>query len=196
MQHCYSSAASAHSYPTSQALGTRLRSLLDAMDSDVARAGADVGLVDYRPRFSPFVRTLIRHGPMTIRDLGNAVGVTHSAASQTVAQMARRDLVTLAAGADARSRLVDLTDTSRSLLPAIQAEWAATAAAAAALDAELPYPLSDLVTAVRDALAQRSFRERIGDAAAALDDPAIDPFRAALTRRAQPTEDATEEPGD
>ena len=151
------------------------------MDSDVARAGADVGLVDYRPRFSPFVRTLVEHGPMTIRELANTVGVTHSAASQTVAQMARRDLVTLAAGADARSRLVDLTDATRSLLPAIQAEWAATAAAAAALDAELPYPLSDLVTAVRDALARRSFRERIGDAAATLNDPALDPFRAALT---------------
>jgi DNA-binding MarR family transcriptional regulator len=158
-----------------------LRSLLDAMDGDVARAGADVGLVDYRPRFSPFVRALVERGPMTIRELGNAVGVTHSAASQTVAQMARRELVTLAAGADARSRLVSLTGTARSLLPAIQAEWAATAAAATALDAELPYPLSDLVTAVHDALARRSFRERIGDAAATLDDPALDAFRAALT---------------
>jgi len=152
------------------------------MDGDVARAGADVGLVDYRPRFSPFVRALVEHGPMTIRELGNEGGVTHSAASQTVAQMARRDLVTLAAGADARSRLVSLTDTARSFLPAIQAEWAATAAAATALDSELPYPLSDLVTAVRDALGRRSFRERIGDAAATLDDPALDPFRAALTQ--------------
>ena len=158
------------------------------MDGDVARAGADVGLVDYRPRFSPFVHTLLEHGPMTIRELGTAVGVTHSAASQTVAQMARRDLVTLAPGADARSRLVDLTDTARSLLPAIQAEWAATAAAAAALDAELPYPLSDLVTAVRNALARRSFRERIADAAATLDDPALDPFRTALAGRQGPTE--------
>jgi DNA-binding MarR family transcriptional regulator len=164
------------------------------MDGDVARAGADVGLVDYRPRFSPFVRALVERGPMTIRELGNAVGVTHSAASQTVAQMARRDLVTLAAGADARSRLVDLTDTARSLLPAIQAEWAATAAAAAALDAELPYPLSDLVTAVRDALARRSFRERIGDAAATLDEPALDPFRAALTQGSKPNQATNETP--
>jgi DNA-binding MarR family transcriptional regulator len=156
------------------------------MDGDVARAGAHVGLVDYRPRFSPVVRTLVEHGPMTIRELGTAVGVTHSAASQTVAQMARRDLVTLTAGADARSHLVNLTDTARSLLPAIQAEWAATAAAAAALDAELPYPLSDLVTAVRDALGRRTFRERIADAAATLDDPALDPFRTALTRGVQP----------
>lgn len=161
------------------------------MDGDVARAGADVGLVDYRPRFSPFVRTLVKHGPMTIRDLAKSVGVTHSAASQTVARMAPHDLVTLAAGADARSRLVDLTDKARSLLPAIQAEWAATAAAAAALDAELPYPLSDLVTAVRDALARRSFRERIADAAATLDDPALDPFRAALTGAAKPGPTAT-----
>jgi DNA-binding MarR family transcriptional regulator len=163
------------------ALGTQLRALLDAMDADVAQACADVGLTDYRPRFSPYIRVLLDRGPASIREMGHAVGVTHSAASQTIAQMARRDLVALTTGVDARSRIVHLTDTAQSLLPAIQAEWAATAAATAALDAELPYPLSDVAEAVHDALARRAFRERIGDAARTLDDDVLGPFRAALT---------------
>ncbi|HEX3791060.1 MAG TPA: MarR family transcriptional regulator [Pseudonocardiaceae bacterium] len=168
--------------PLDKGLGTQLRHVLEEMDGAVAEACADLGLSDYRPRFSPIVRALVELGPSSIRDLALAISVTHSAASQTVAQLARRGLVTLAAGSDARQRIVRLTDQARASLPVIQAEWTVTRAAAVALDAELPFPLSDLVAALVDALARRPFRERIADAARAVDDPAIDPFRAALTR--------------
>jgi DNA-binding MarR family transcriptional regulator len=142
-------------------LGTRLRTMLELMDSDVASILSDLGEPDYRPRFTPVVRALVDLGPLSIRALASAIGVTHSAASQTVAQMKRQDLVHLAAGSDGRERIVDLTTKARALLPKLEAEWAATEAAAAELDAELPYPLDDLVTAVLAALEQRSFRRRI-----------------------------------
>ncbi|GGP85705.1 hypothetical protein [Streptosporangium pseudovulgare] len=48
-----------------------------------------------------------------------------------VAQMARQDLVALAPGEDARTRIVHLTPRAEALLPALEAEWDATAAAAA-----------------------------------------------------------------
>jgi DNA-binding MarR family transcriptional regulator len=169
------------STPIDAALGTRLRHALDLMESDVAKACADVGLADYRPRFSPVVRALLADGPCPIRELAGAIGVTHSAASQTVAQMHRAGLVALSPGADGRERIARLTPKARRLLPAIQAEWAATTAAATALDAELPYPLSALVAALHEALGRRSFRQRIADAAGDLDDPSLTPFRPALT---------------
>jgi DNA-binding MarR family transcriptional regulator len=136
-QRCYISAVTF--------LGSRLRHLLELLDGAVAATYADLGLPDVRPRFAPVVRTLAARGPSTIRDLAAAIGVTHSAASQTVAGMARQDLVRLEPGADARQRIVHLTDRARRLLPTIEAELAATAAAAEALDAELAYPLSRLV---------------------------------------------------
>src|ERR1022692_5188824 len=89
--------------------GTQLRHVLELLDGDVARFDADLGLGDYRPRFSPVVRALVALGPSSIRDHARAISVTHSAASQTVAQMARRGLVTLQTGADARQRIVSLT---------------------------------------------------------------------------------------
>jgi DNA-binding MarR family transcriptional regulator len=168
------------STPIEAGLGTRLRHALDLMEADVAQACADVGLPGYRPRFSPVVRALLARGPSSIRDLAAAVAVTHSAASQTVAQLSRAGLVTLAPGADARERIVRLTPKARRMLPAIQAEWAATTAAAAALDAELPYPLAGLVEALHEALRRRPFRQRIADAAADLDDPAVAPYRVEL----------------
>ncbi|MGB2571701.1 MarR family winged helix-turn-helix transcriptional regulator [Micromonospora citrea] len=146
-------------------LGTRLRHLLELLDGDVAAVYADLGLPGFRPRYTPVVRTLADGGPRSIRELAEAIGVTHSAASQTVAQMARDGLVTLAPGADARQRLVRLTARAESLLPVLDVEWAATTAAARRFEAELSYPLSRLVDEAVAALGRRSMRQRIADVA-------------------------------
>src|SRR3954464_5367279 len=90
-------------------LGTQLRQLLDRMDAAVGQACADVGLRDYRTRYSAVIKALVRTGPAPIRDLARAAGVTHSAGSQTVAEMRRAGLVELTPGADARQRVVQLT---------------------------------------------------------------------------------------
>jgi DNA-binding MarR family transcriptional regulator len=149
-------------------LDTRLRALLEAMDADVGLALADLGVRDYRTRYSAVIRYVDEHGPSTIGQLADRLSVTHSAASQTIAEMERRGWVELRAGDDARQRLVRLTAKARRLLPAINAEWDATESAAAALDAELPYSLSALIDDLAAALERRRFRDRVADAAAEL----------------------------
>ena len=123
---------------------------------------------------------------MPIRDLARATGVTHSAASQTVAELARQGLVDLRPGTDGRQRIVHLTDQARAILPTIEAEWDATASAADELDAELPFPLRELVPAVAAALDRRAFRDRILTSAWAREHPF---FTAAVTagRQAAPS---------
>ncbi|WBB68697.1 MarR family transcriptional regulator [Micromonospora sp. WMMD812] len=150
--------------PEREAVGTLLRHVLEVLDGDVAAVYAERGITDYRPRFSPPLRVLVADGPLAIRDLARRVGVTHSAASQTVSQMVRAGLVELVPGADARQRIVHLTDRARALLPLVEAEWAATASALRGLDAELPVPLADLLHRVLDATRRRSLRHRIADA--------------------------------
>ncbi len=157
-------------------LNTRFRHVLELFDNEVAQVYTDLGLADYRPRFSPVVRALVALGPSSIRDIAGAIGVTHSAASQTVAQMRGCGLVTLEPGADARQRIVHLTGRTRLLLPVIDAEWAATNAATAELDAELPASLGEVLAAILRAVQRRPMRERIGDAARALGDPALAPL--------------------
>ena len=147
-----------------RALGTELRALFEQMDADVGRALADLGLAGYRPRFSPVVRVLAE-GPASVRDLAAATGVTHSAASQTVAAMVRAGWAAQRVGADARERIVELTDAARAALPAIRTEWEVTAAALAGLDAELPYPLTLFVNDLRAALERSPFRARMAAAA-------------------------------
>ncbi len=163
-----------------RALGTELRTLFEQMDADVGSALAGLGLAGYRGRFSPVVRVLV-DGPASVRQLAAATGVTHSAASQTVAAMVRAGWARQRVGADARERIVELTDAAHAALPAIRAEWEVTAAALVALDAELPYPLSTFVADLRAALQRTSFRQRMS--AAALDPAAaadVAAHRAAL----------------
>jgi DNA-binding MarR family transcriptional regulator len=149
-------------YPAYEVLGTRLRHLFDQLDSGVAQVYVDLGLPGFRVRYNPLIRRLALTGPQSIRDLAAAVGVTHSAVSQTVAQMAKDDLVTLAPGRDdARQRIVSLTAKAEELLPVLDTEWRATVAAAAELDAELPFPLSRLVEVALEAVARRPMHDRI-----------------------------------
>ena len=80
-------------------LGTQLRQVFDR---DVAAVYADLGMEGYRPRYTPILRVLAERGPQSIRDLAIAVAVTHSAGSQTVAQLVREGHATLESGDDAR----------------------------------------------------------------------------------------------
>ncbi|MEU4383968.1 MarR family transcriptional regulator [Promicromonospora sp. NPDC023805] len=152
-------------HPDSEALGTLLRHVLELLDGDVAKVYQEQGLPEYRPRFSPIIRALVAEGPMSIRDLAEAVGVTHSAASQTATQMARAGFASHSTDpGDNRRRLITLTPKAQALLPTITAEWDATSDAMAELDAEVSMPLAGLLTEVAEAVHRRPFQERISAA--------------------------------
>jgi DNA-binding MarR family transcriptional regulator len=146
-------------------LGTLLRHLIEKLDGAVEESYVDSGL-DYRPRYTPVVRALIESGPASIRSISRSAGITHSAVSQTVAQMMERGLVRFEAGGDARERIVALTPAAKAMIPKLQQHWRATNAAADALDTELSMPLSKLLREAIEALDRRSFAQRIGSAAA------------------------------
>lgn len=148
-------------------LGTVLRALLEGLDGDVERLYHELG-TEFRPKYYPVARLLLAETRAPLARIATAAGVTHSAASQTVAEMARRGLVTSRASpADARERLVSLTARGRRVCDTLAPLWAATAQAAAELDAELAAPLAAVVAGALDALARRPFAARIRDALAA-----------------------------
>ena len=147
--------------PTDESLWRPLRDLLDLMDDDIARLYAERGVRGVRPRFSKALIKLAHLGPLSIKQLAQAVEVTHSAMSQTVTALRNEGLVHVRPGEDARTRTVELTDEGRAVVPFLEAEWRATEAAVAELDAEVPYPLTAVVRDLRAALARRSFHDRI-----------------------------------
>jgi DNA-binding MarR family transcriptional regulator len=156
--------------PSEQGLWRPLRLLQSAMEADIGRIYAEAGIEGLRPSFVLELLRLHARGPMTITELAASVQRTHSAISQKVAAMREAGLVTTIVGLDARSRTVVLTDRARAIAGQLAAEWQATEAASNELEAELPYPLSRVVTDMEQALARRSFRDRIAEKLAA--DPA------------------------
>jgi DNA-binding MarR family transcriptional regulator len=93
--------------------------------------------------------------------------MTHSAASQTVAQMASKGLVHVKPGHDLRRRVVHIGSTLEEMLPTLRRQWAMAAAAAQALDDELPSALGDLVKEAIQALERDPFSARMRTASRA-----------------------------
>jgi DNA-binding MarR family transcriptional regulator len=156
--------------PTEQSRWRPLRLLLDAMDGDIARLYQEARIEGLK---TSFVMELIRlhlRGPMTITELAESVERTHSAMSQKVSAMRAAGLVRTVPGADARSKKVTLTAKATRVVDRLAAEWRATEAAVAELEAEIPYPLTRVVTDIQEALRRKSFHDRIAEKLA--EDPA------------------------
>jgi DNA-binding MarR family transcriptional regulator len=149
--------------PTEHSLWRPWRLLQTSMDADIGRLYDEAGVEGLKPSF---VQELIRlhvRGPMTITELAASVQRTHSAISQKVAAMSTAGLVTSTTGADARSKTVALTPKATGIIDRLMAEWRATEAAVADIEAEIPYPLSKVVADIEDVLRRKSFHDRIAE---------------------------------
>ncbi|MFI2184166.1 MarR family winged helix-turn-helix transcriptional regulator [Streptomyces sioyaensis] len=156
--------------PTHRSRWRPLRLLQASMDADIARIYAEKQIDGLKPSYVLELLRLHAEGPMTITELAASVGRTHSALSQKVAAMRAAGWVRTVPGDDARSKKVTLTDDARRVAGRLAAEWRATEAALAEIEAEIPYPLSRVVTDIEQALARKSFHDRIAERLAA--DPA------------------------
>jgi DNA-binding MarR family transcriptional regulator len=140
------------------------------MDADIAEVYSEQQIDGLKPSYVMELLRLHACGPMTIAELAESVQRTHSALSQKVAAMRTAGWVQTVAGDDARTKKVTLTDKARGVVDRLVAEWRATEAAVAELEAEIPYPLSQVVADIERALKRRSFHDRIAEHLA--EDPA------------------------
>ena len=149
--------------PTEHSRWRPLRLLQAAMDDDIAAVYAEARIDGLKPSFVMELLRLHARGPMTITELARSVRRTHSATSQKVAAMRAAGWVRTTAGSDARSKRVALTAKATRVIGRLAAEWRATEAAVAEIEAEIPYPLSQVVTDIEQALRRRSFHDRIAE---------------------------------
>jgi DNA-binding MarR family transcriptional regulator len=140
-----------------------LRHLADLLDRAVEQSYVDAGL-DYRLRYAPVVQALRELGPSSLRTISRHAGITHSAVSQTVAQMKKRGLIKLQASPDARERIVALTPKMEIMLRELRDSRGATDAATRSLNRQLSMPLSKLLREAIAALERLPFAERIAQA--------------------------------
>jgi DNA-binding MarR family transcriptional regulator len=149
--------------PTEQSLWRPVHGLLADMDREIARLYAENGIADLKPNWVLVILRLRARGPMTIADLARSVDHTHSAMSQKVAAMRAAGWVETSPGPDARSKKVSLTVKAERIAARLAAEWRATEASLAEIEAEIPYPMSRIAQDVRAVLARKSFHDRIAE---------------------------------
>jgi DNA-binding MarR family transcriptional regulator len=149
--------------PTELSHWRPLRLLQASMDADIARVYTEAQISGLKPSWVMELLRLHARGPMTITELARSVQLTHSAVSQKVAAMHAAGWVRTTTGTDARSKKVTLTAKARRITGRLAAEWRATEAAIADIEAEIPYPLSQVVTDIAEALQRKSFHDRIAE---------------------------------
>jgi len=147
--------------PTELSHWRPLQRLLDGMDAEIARLYETNAIPGLRPSHVREILRLSARGPMTIGELAESFGATHSATSQKVAAMRADGWVRTAPGADARSKRVLLSAKAKRIVGRLAAEWRATESAVAEIEAEVPYALSRVVDDIEKALARKSFHDRI-----------------------------------
>jgi DNA-binding MarR family transcriptional regulator len=146
--------------PHTTGLGTLLRHLVEQLDGDVETVYRQQG-VNCRSRFTPVIRHLEAHGPSTIRSIALASGLTHSAISQTVAEMLKQGLVTSAAGEDGRERIIAFSAAGEALLPRLHEIWSALWAASDELSEAIGVSLPLVLGKSLAALEEVPFRDRV-----------------------------------
>jgi DNA-binding MarR family transcriptional regulator len=147
--------------PTERSLWRPVFRLLRDMDEEIARVYADNGIADLKPSWVTVILKLHARGPMTIADLARSLEQTHSALSQKVAAMRGKGWLATGPGPDARSKKVRLTTRAERIADQLAAEWNATEASLDELEAQLPYPLTRAAADISQALAGKSFHDRI-----------------------------------
>lgn len=145
---------------THSSLGTLLRQLLERLDRDVERAYRERGL-DFRPRYTSVTRLLIRHGALRVGDMVAQIRVSQPSVSATLAAMQRDGLINSTRGEDGRERVIELTDKALAMVPALEEQWRATAAAAQSLNRDVQLDLEDVIGAALSHLDRQSFHERM-----------------------------------
>jgi DNA-binding MarR family transcriptional regulator len=149
--------------PTEESRWRAVFRVLYGMDDEIARVYAENGIPDLKPNWVMEIIRLHVRGPMTIAELARSVERTHSAMSQKVAAMRAAGWLETSQGPDARSKKVALTPKAERIAAKLAAEWRATEASVAELEAEIPYPLSRVAGDITTALARKSFHDRIAE---------------------------------
>ena len=104
-------------------MGSRLRRLSENFLSEINRAYQNQG-IDFDASWFPVFYLLSKNDALSIKELSEQTEVSHPAASQLIANLKNKNLVTSATCSDdGRRQLVTLTDKGRALLNDILPVW-------------------------------------------------------------------------
>lgn len=147
-------------------LGTRFKRIGDALQAQ-AHAVLAAGGMDMPASHFPLLAALDRLGPLSVGELGQAVGVSQPVVSRSLRSLEAAGLVQSDVGSDDRRvRRIQLSRPGRQLVQRAQRDtWPAIEAAVAEACAPLRGPLLEQLEALEAQLAQAPLLQRAAAAA-------------------------------
>ncbi|MBU3076439.1 bifunctional helix-turn-helix transcriptional regulator/GNAT family N-acetyltransferase [Sphingomonas quercus] len=140
-------------------LGSRLKRLAERLQTGAERIAADCGLPT-QPSQMPLLTALYRHGPMTVGDAVQALGISQPAVTRILSRLSEMGLIETSRGArDLRSKTLSLSPAGRDAME--QATTLLWPRLRAAVDEVCDVPaLLRLIEAAERALAEQPLDQR------------------------------------
>lgn len=134
-------------------LGSRLKRLAERMQGDVARVVAASGL-PIQPGQYPLLATLDLHGPLTVGEMVQALGVSQPGVTRNLSKLVALGLVeTSRAHRDQRQKTISLTEAGKAAMACSKRDvWPQVEAAVIDVCSGLSGSLLDQITAIERAL--------------------------------------------
>ncbi len=141
-------------------IGARLRRLSEAIDGDIARVYAALG-IQFEQRWFGVLNQLALKGPATVGELASTLRITHVSVSQTRNSLEKAGIIVSELDpSDARRRRLMLTDSGRHLVDQLAPLWRTFEAVALELTSEADGLIASL-DRLDDELIRRTMYERI-----------------------------------
>ena len=140
-------------------LGELLRYVAEQVEYGAEQHYQHMGL-QYRARYTPVLRAM-QAGCQSISQITACTHLTQGAISQTVTHMENEGVIVRERGPDARQTLVRLTAHGQQLVAQLEAHWSATFATIEHLEAEIGYPLRQVLQRTAQALQEQGFAQRL-----------------------------------
>lgn len=145
--------------------GSRLRRLSEAFLSEINKTYQAAG-IEFDASWFPVFYLLLNNGSVSIKELSDATGVSHPAASQLVTNLKSKKLLkTTTCTDDGRRQLVQLTKAGHALLDQILPVWEALSLTMEELTASEPEcsHLLPAITALENKFRSVNLSEKIGE---------------------------------
>ena len=141
------------------AMGKQLRRLSDQIDQDAKRFYKTAG-VHFEQRWFGVLNELVVNGPMTVKELAEALRITHASVSETRRSLEAANIIVAKADkSDGRQRILHLTAKGKRLVETMSPLWQALQAASVNLNEETRNVVAAL-NRLDAALARKSLYDR------------------------------------
>ncbi|WP_027709662.1 bifunctional helix-turn-helix transcriptional regulator/GNAT family N-acetyltransferase [Zooshikella ganghwensis] len=141
------------------ALGSRLKRLSDHLISEVSQTYKTLD-IDFNPRLFPLLQLLYRHGPNSISELSQALGVTHAAVSQMAHMMVKSGLASKQPDpTDERRQFLELTPEAHALYQSLTPLWQAMQSTLQQFGSQQGFLLLPAITAMEQAINQSPLQQ-------------------------------------